>query len=192
MSALRLSLLYSFSERYLLLLLATLGSMALARLLTPAEIGIYSVAAVLVGLAQVVRDFGVGQYLIQERELTPDKLRAALGASLLVAWPLAALLLLLAAPLAGFYRQPGLRAVLQLLAINVALVPFSAVASPSTITIAPISKLAQASVEAITVAVPTVGTELTDRLFAVPDAATVNTPERLVTKTRPPLMVKIV
>ncbi|WGG52989.1 oligosaccharide flippase family protein [Rugamonas sp. DEMB1] len=130
MSALRRSLLFSFAEKYLLLLLATLGSMVLARALTPAEIGVYSVAAVLVGMAQVVRDFGVGQYLIQEKELTPDKLRAALGASLLVAWPLAALLVLLAPALAGFYHQPALRAVLQLLALNVALVPYSAVALP--------------------------------------------------------------
>jgi hypothetical protein len=33
---------------------------------------------------------------------------------------------------------------------------------------------------------------LTDRLFPVAEAATVKTPERLITKTRPPLIVKIV
>src|SRR4029077_10612182 len=70
--------------------------------------------------------------------------------------------------------------------------PINAVASPSTMTIAPISKLAAASVEAITVAVPTVGTELTERLFAVAEAATVNTPDKLIQKMRPPLIVKIV
>ena len=48
----RLSFAVSFAEKYTLLLLNTVGTMILARLLTPAEIGVYSVGAVLAGLAQ--------------------------------------------------------------------------------------------------------------------------------------------
>lgn len=65
MSPVRVSFLFSFAEKYTLLVLTTAGAMVLSRLLTPAEIGLYSVGAVLVGLAQVVRDFGVGLYVIQ-------------------------------------------------------------------------------------------------------------------------------
>lgn len=126
MDATRRSFLYSFAEKYTLLLLGTAGSMAIARLLTPAEIGVYSVGAVLVGLAQVVRDFGVGQFLIQERELSEEKLRAALTVSIAVAWLLAVLVWIASGPVAAFYREPGLRMVLALLACNFVLLPFGA------------------------------------------------------------------
>lgn len=68
--------------------------------------------------------------MIQEKQLDEEKLRAALGISLLAAWLLAALVLAASWPAARFYRQPGLATVLQLLAINFLLIPFSAVALP--------------------------------------------------------------
>ena len=124
------SFLFSFAEKYTLLVLTTVGAMVLSRLLTPADIGVYSIGAVLVGLAQVVRDFGVGLYVIQEKDLTPDKLRAAFSTSLAVAWLLAALVFLLSAPVAQFYQEPRLRLVLRLLAVNFLLIPFSSVTLP--------------------------------------------------------------
>jgi O-antigen/teichoic acid export membrane protein len=130
MSSTRVSLLFSFAEKYLLVLLSLAGGMIISRLLTPAQTGIYAVAAVLLGVAQVLRDFGAGQYLVCERELNDAKLRAVLGASYLFAWPLAALTALLGAPLARFYAEPALAPLLQLLAVNFLLLPFSAVILP--------------------------------------------------------------
>lgn len=126
----RWSLLVSFAEKYTLLVLNTAGTMMLARLLTPAEIGVYAVGAVLAGLAQAVRDFGVGSYVIQEKQLTEEKLRAALGTSLCVAWALAAVVLLGSGLAARLYRDPRLSTVLQLLSINFLLIPFSSLALP--------------------------------------------------------------
>ena len=130
MSATRHSFFFSFAEKYTVLLLGMVATMILSRLLTPAEVGVYSLGAVLVALAQVVRDFGVGQYLIQEKQLDMVKLRAALATSLLVAWLLALLVLAASGPLAGFYQEPRLRLVLQLLSINFVLIPFSALTMP--------------------------------------------------------------
>ena len=130
MSATRHSFLFSFAEKYTVLLLGIIATMVLSRLLTPAEVGVYSLGAVLVALAQVVRDFGVGQYLIQEKQLDAVKLRAALATSLLVAWLLAGLVLLASAPLAHFYGEPRLTLVLRLLSINFLLIPFSALTLP--------------------------------------------------------------
>ena len=130
MNATRHSLLFSFAEKYTVLLLGIVATMILSRLLTPAEVGVYSLGAVLVALAQVVRDFGVGQYLIQEKQLDRGKLRAALATSVLVAWLLALLVLAASAPLAKFYDEPRLRPVLQLLSINFILIPFSALTMP--------------------------------------------------------------
>jgi O-antigen/teichoic acid export membrane protein len=126
----RTSLLFSFVEKYALVLVGLAGSMILARLLTPAETGVYSVGAVLLGIAQVLRDFGVGQYVVQQRELDAGKLRAVLGTSFLFAWLVAALVAGLSVPVSWFYREPRLAPMLQLLALNFVLIPFSAVTLP--------------------------------------------------------------
>ena len=130
MSILRKSLLLSFAEKYTLLLLNTGGAMIIARVLTPGQIGTYAIGAVLAGMAQSLRDFGVSQYVVQERELTPEKLSAAFTTSVLMAWLLAVLVALMAEPLAGFYRQPELAQVLHIQVLNFVLIPFSSVTLP--------------------------------------------------------------
>lgn len=118
-----------FAEKYLQAGLALAASVVLARLLTPAEIGVYSIAAVLTGLAQVFRDLGTGQLLVARRELSTQEQRALLSIALTMGWSLALLLSVLAQPLAAFYRQPDLAKVLRILALNFLLVPFSAQAT---------------------------------------------------------------
>jgi O-antigen/teichoic acid export membrane protein len=122
----RRSLLFSFGERYTALLIGTVGSMLIARMLVPADIGVYSIGAVLVGLAQVLRDFGVGQYLVATPVLGRVQLRAALTVAMVSAWLLALLVLLASGPAATFYDEPRLRAVMRLLALNFVVLPFTA------------------------------------------------------------------
>jgi O-antigen/teichoic acid export membrane protein len=121
---------FSAIERYGLLVLAIASGMVLARLLTPAETGVYSVAAVLLGMAQVLRDFGVGQYVVQAPKLNAATLRAVIAASFLFAWPLAALIALASSLAARFYDEPRLGLLLQLLAINFVLLPLSSTTLP--------------------------------------------------------------
>ena len=130
MNILRKSLLLSFAEKYTLLLLNTGGAMIIARVLTPAQIGTYAIGALLAGVAQSLRDFGVSQYVVQERELTPAKLSAAFSTSVLMAWLLAVVVALMAQPLSGFYRQPELAQVLHVQALNFVLIPFSSLTLP--------------------------------------------------------------
>ena len=121
---LRKALLINFAQNYGIIALQFTGSIILARLLSPGEIGIFSVASALIALAQAVRDFGVGQYIIQERELTQDRLRAAFSVSLLVAVVLAAITAGLSGVAADFYREPGVRNVMLVLSLNFLLIPF--------------------------------------------------------------------
>lgn len=109
---------------------ALVGTMIVSRLLTPEEIGIYSLGAVVLGIAQVMRDFGVGQYVIQERELSTDKLRAVLGVSFLLAWSMAALIAVLSVPISWFYHEPRLVPLLQLMTVNFLLIPFTSTTLP--------------------------------------------------------------
>lgn len=101
--------------------------MVLARILSPAEVGIFSVAAALSGLASVVRDFGVSEYLIQEAELTAEKIRAAYSVNILVSWLVAALMFGGSFFAVKFYEEPGIGEVMRILSLNFILVPFGAI-----------------------------------------------------------------
>lgn len=78
-------------------------------------------------IASMFRDFGVAEYLIQEKDLTRDKIRAALGVNIAVSWLVAVLLLLGSAFVARFYGEPGIGQVMRVQSINFFLVPFGAV-----------------------------------------------------------------
>ena len=130
MSRTRAALLISFLEKYALMILGIIGSMILARLLTPDETGVYSIGATLLGIAHVMRDFGVGQYLIQERDLTREKLRATLAVSFSVAWSLAVLVIGASYPLAWFFDDQRLVPMMQVMSINFFLIPFTSTVLP--------------------------------------------------------------
>jgi O-antigen/teichoic acid export membrane protein len=126
-TSVRKSLGISALDSYLTIVLQIASTVILARILTPEQIGIFAVAAVFAALASNFRDFGVAEYLIQEKELTPDTIRAALTVNIAVSW-LMALLLFCAAPWAAeFYRTEGVKEVMRLQAINFLLIPFGAV-----------------------------------------------------------------
>jgi len=129
-NATKLSLLISFAEKYTVLVIGIVSSMIMARLLTPAQVGIFSIGAVVVGVTQLIRDFGIGQYLIQERELTAERIRAAYTLTLAIAWTMAGLLALCSNPIAAFYGEPGVGQVLRILALNCLLIPFGSITLP--------------------------------------------------------------
>ena len=124
MPSIRKALALSFASKYSSLVIHTAAVMVLARLLTPAEIGVYSVGAAVVALAHVLRDFGVGNYLIQEKELTTERIRTAFGVALAIAWTMAAAVFALSDPVADFYDEPGLRQVLRVLSLTFLVIPF--------------------------------------------------------------------
>jgi O-antigen/teichoic acid export membrane protein len=68
-------------------------AMALARLLAPAELGRYAIAAAIVGAAHALRDLGVLGYVQREAALDPPRLAGCLGLSCLGHWSLALLLI---------------------------------------------------------------------------------------------------
>lgn len=128
MSTLRNSLLWSVGGRYLTLGLQLVSFVVLARLLTPEDVGLYSVSAAIIGLTQVLREFGIGTYLIQEKELTEARMRTAFTLSLGISSGLC-LTVVAAAPLvAEFYREPRLEPVIQVLGLSFLAIPFGGTA----------------------------------------------------------------
>lgn len=127
MSKVRKSIALSFGQNYIGFVLQFLSSVIIARLLTPHEIGIFSVAIVLIGFSHTLRDFGSTSYVIREKELTQDKIRAAFALTLITAWLLAIAIGLGSGYAAEFYREPGIRSVMLVLSLNFILLPFGSI-----------------------------------------------------------------
>jgi O-antigen/teichoic acid export membrane protein len=118
LSIVRRSLILSFVEKYSVLAITIVSTVVLARLLTPLETGLYSVAAGMVNLAQMVRELGVGTYIVQEQELTPARLGTALGISLVAGITVGGLFIAGSAPLAQAFGDPRLGPVIAVQSLN--------------------------------------------------------------------------
>lgn len=103
--------------------------MILARILTPAQVGIFSLCAAVVAVAGILRDFGISEYLIQEKELTQDKTRAAFTLALIIAWTIAIVVFSLRNIIADYYVESGVAEVLAILSLNFVILPFASPAS---------------------------------------------------------------
>lgn len=124
--SIRNSVLISLVEKYFHISISLVTTIVLAHLLSPDEIGVYSVGLSIVAIAHVFRDFGISTYLVQEPELTTDRIRTALGLSVCFGWPIAVILYFLSGELAVFYGDPRLKEVLQIVAFNFVLLPVGA------------------------------------------------------------------
>lgn len=100
--------------------------MVIARLLTPSEIGIYSVTMVLLGFIATFRDLGAGQYLVQNQSLSEEKMRATWSVQLALGVFLALVVLAAAVPAAEFYGERQIIDIMLVLTLNFAITPFLA------------------------------------------------------------------
>lgn len=88
----------------------------LARLLTPADFGVVSAAAVVIGFSAIVSQLGLGPALVQRPELEPRHIETAFTASVVLGLGLGAVIYFGAPLAAQFLRMPGVTPVLHVLA----------------------------------------------------------------------------
>ncbi len=124
----RRSLALSFADRYIRLILQVTGVAILARILTPQDYGVFTIGMVVVSLTQALRDFGVVTYVMQEKDLTNDRVRTAHGVSLMIGCAAAAVIAGSSGWIADFYHNDGVRRVLLVLSVNFVLMPFGSIA----------------------------------------------------------------
>jgi O-antigen/teichoic acid export membrane protein/peptidoglycan/xylan/chitin deacetylase (PgdA/CDA1 family) len=117
----------AFATEYLNLGIQFLSVMVLARILPPSEVGTFSLAAMLMTMMHVFRDFGVAQYVIQERELNHAKLQSTMGVAILLALFAGAALAALSGPVSRFYANPELRSVMLVMSASFVVSPFGSV-----------------------------------------------------------------
>jgi O-antigen/teichoic acid export membrane protein len=129
MATVQRSLFIVFLERYALTALQLAAYVLLARLLSPNEVGIYATLAAMLAIVQVVRDFGVGTYVIQHRQLDDDVTRQALGITYVIALALFLGVNAAAGSLARFYETPDIEPILRVMSLNLLIYPFNSIST---------------------------------------------------------------
>jgi O-antigen/teichoic acid export membrane protein len=123
----RRSIAFSAVDRYGSIVTGFVMTIILSRLLTPTDFGIFAIAMSFVVLADIFRDFGTSNYLLQPKQLTDQQLRSAFTA-VLVTSTLCALVLLLTTPaIVSFYGDERFWQLMPLFALNLMLGPFSVI-----------------------------------------------------------------
>lgn len=97
--------------------LTFLGSVVIARLLTPYDTGVFAIAVATVGVLAVVQAMGLNNFLIREPVLTPDLVATAATVNIVMALGLAALIALIGLAGGILFADPGVRDVLLVLAV---------------------------------------------------------------------------
>jgi O-antigen/teichoic acid export membrane protein len=96
----------------------------MARLVFAGDYGVAVLGGAILSLAEAVRGLGGGAYLIQEKELTNDKVRSCFSVSLAVTVALSATLFLLSGPLTRYFLMPELGRYLKVAAMGYMTGPF--------------------------------------------------------------------
>jgi O-antigen/teichoic acid export membrane protein len=122
-------ILLSYLDSYASILVAFAVTIVISRVLTPAEVGVFSVAAVLVGFVSPFRDFGATRYLVRIPTIDDTVLRTVRSIQFSLGLVLALLISAAATFVADFYGDARIRLVLWILAANSLILPFGALAT---------------------------------------------------------------
>lgn len=94
--------------------------------LSPAEVGLFSIALAAAMMITILQDFGIMRYVAGHSALTREELLRCAGLALVLSLGIAGIVLALAWPTAQFYGEPRLTAILAMIAASLLLSPWSA------------------------------------------------------------------
>src|SRR5882672_3415049 len=98
--------------------LSLLTTIILARLLEPADFGLVSMAAVVIGFIELFKDLGTATAVIQRKDLSQGLLASVFWLNACFALAAAIVLYLLAPLLGAFYREPQVTPIMQVLSLS--------------------------------------------------------------------------
>ncbi|KZC39553.1 MULTISPECIES: lipopolysaccharide biosynthesis protein [Rhodanobacter] len=127
-TSVRQALSLSFVQRLVGLVFSFGSVVIISRLLTPAEVGVFSVAAGVVALINMLRDFGVSEFVVQEPVLDEALVRTVFTINLMIAWVLGGIIIAASGVIGAFYGDPGVTRVLKVLGFVFFLLPFGTTA----------------------------------------------------------------
>lgn len=103
-------------------LVGLISTLILARLLTPNDLGIVAMASLVIGMIDVMLDFGVNITLIQKRDVTSDHFNAAWTLRIIQSSLAAIIVYGVADLVAEYFQEPHVAIVMQVLSISLFLV----------------------------------------------------------------------
>ncbi len=127
MTTIKQAFLLSFATKYGSLIVQLVSTYILARILSPEEYGLFAICLIFVMLAELLREFGVGNYLIKEKTLNRDKISSAYGLLLVTAAIFSIAFYSSSFVISDFYQDYRLQPMLQLLTLNIVLAPFGSI-----------------------------------------------------------------
>jgi O-antigen/teichoic acid export membrane protein len=104
-----------------------LVSLVLARILTPKEIGVFSLCMVIINVASVFRDLGTVPYLIRKKDVSPADIGSCLGITLTNSWILALGIWLGRDWIASYFGEPQMAEVLPILLLGFVMIPVASI-----------------------------------------------------------------
>lgn len=113
------SLAWKFAERCGAQGIQFVVSIILARLLTPADYGLIGLITVFLAIAMVFAQSGLGQALVQHKEIDQEEFSTVFYFSMVFSIVLYLILFLCAPLIAGFYNEPKLTAIVRVLGTTV-------------------------------------------------------------------------
>lgn len=126
MSSVQRSIFFSAVERYASLVLFFLSTAALARLLSPAEFGVYAVVGAVTSVVAVSsQEFGGANYLIQKASLTEANVRTAFTITFGLSLAIGLVLCLAGGLLGSLFGAAGVGTGVAIAAISFVITPFS-------------------------------------------------------------------
>jgi O-antigen/teichoic acid export membrane protein len=114
-------------ERYYGFIVALVTTIIVSRLLSPAEVGQFSVAMAVAGLALSLKELGVSSFLIRTAQLDPAHLRLGFGLSLTLSATLGLIVLALSGPFGQFFDSAEVTALIRIVSINFFVLPLGTV-----------------------------------------------------------------
>jgi O-antigen/teichoic acid export membrane protein len=119
----RKNLYWAFLQEYSVFIINFISSIIIARLLKPDETGVYALSFMLVAILMQLRQFGMGTYVVQTKDLDPERAASALGVMYVISWALGIIILLSSGLIANYYHEPRLKPALLVLTITFFVAP---------------------------------------------------------------------
>lgn len=109
---------WSFSAQIVSFAIMFVGSVVIARLLSPREMGIYAVSMATIGVLQIIAAFGVSNYVVRATEFDDGTLDTAFTVNAILGLALATTIFALSFAGASFLGEPAVATVMRWLALT--------------------------------------------------------------------------
>lgn len=118
MSSVKSSFAIAIGERGLLIAINLISYVLVARLVTPEDVGVFSVASAFVAILAIFRDFGSGYYIATKKDLDQRSFSTAFTFSIIIGLFITVVLFLVAPLVAKFFRDQRVGHLVYILAFN--------------------------------------------------------------------------